>query len=100
MKDMAAARESLNGKKRLIRERHEQTWDESSAYYPPPFTGAQFLASFDAADFKFERNGCLSLTFTIPPEYIDHALEMRAASGIPLSIDVQVWKVYAEAIDG
>lgn len=43
---------------------------------------------------KFSRNGDMEITLTIPYEMKEFAFPLSDAYGLPLSVDVQLWKPY------
>jgi hypothetical protein len=54
---------------------------------------AQFVAHVDPATIRFDGHNALRLTLIIPAEFVEDALDVRFMAGVPLSIDVQRWKV-------
>ncbi len=77
---------------------HEQTL-ESDGYgsIKPEFTNAQFIA-FINKPMKQLASGELEVVLTVPFEFKDLAYELSNALCYPLSVDIQIWKVFSEAI--
>lgn len=65
----------------------------------PNFPGTQFIA-YIVKDIKTRPNGETDITFTVPFEFADEAATLRKALTVPLSIDIQTWKPYEEAMRG
>lgn len=88
----------------IMRERHQQLFEEAKEAFHPPengFLGAQFVGWIHPTGMKFNQSGGLDLTFGVPYEFVEYALVLREAfmTGIPLSIDVQLWKPAQEAFE-
>ena len=62
------------------------------------FQGVQFVAHL-GADAKFTRQGDLVVTLHVPFEFKHLAFPLTNAFGIPLSVDIQVWKPYVDFED-
>lgn len=76
------------------REPHTQTLDERELEAPPDFKETQFIAHLDMQSFKYDRHGSVIVQLVVPPEFSEEALVLRFSKGIPLSVDIQVWKPF------
>lgn len=87
--------------KRRYRDRPapDQTLDEDSGTDPADFKGTQFVGYVQPQGVKFDSHGSLELRISVTAEFVDRALLMRAVFGLPLHVDVQLWKPY-EDYDG
>lgn len=94
------ANEAKHEIKEWRRATHQQILDESSATPIQTFEGCQFIANLKGRDVKFNQYGGMDITFTIQPEMVDYALPLRHAfrRGVVLSLDVQPWRPYTEAV--
>lgn len=58
--------------------------------------GTQFVG-YIGKDAKLKTNGDLELVITVPYQFKHLAIGLSDVAGLPLSIDVQLWKPYADA---
>jgi hypothetical protein len=73
---------------------HEQRLTLLDRRRPKPLPlGVQFVAHLDPSSIKFDRHNSLLVTLVVPPEFAELALDVRYLAGIPLSVDVQRWRV-------
>lgn len=77
-----------------LRPPHEQVLTPNDRQYKR-FSHAQFIAHLKT-DMKFSRNGDIEFTLVVPSEYKHTCFALSDAFGMPLSVDVQLWKPYAE----
>jgi hypothetical protein len=59
------------------------------------FGGCQFIAHVAEA-MKFDKNGDLIVVMRVPYEFKHLAVPLSDAFGIPMSVDVQVWRPFEE----
>lgn len=62
------------------------------------FDGVQFVAHL-GNDAKFNRQGDLVITLLVPFEFKHLAIPLTNAFGIPLSVDIQVWRPFTDYED-
>ena len=60
---------------------------------PKVVDGVQFVAHVNPAAVRFNRHRALLVTFEVPPEFREAALDLLYLDGVPLSVDVQRWLV-------
>lgn len=60
------------------------------------FTHAQFVAHLKS-DMKFTKNGDVEITLVVQHEFKHLAFPLSDAFGLPLSVDVELWRPYTEA---
>lgn len=56
----------------------------------------QFIGHLNGQDIKFTRHGDMILQFVVPYKFKDLAIPLTDVFGIPLHVDVQIWKPYEE----
>jgi hypothetical protein len=81
------------------REPHVQTVDETDIYQLPQFSGAQFVAHIKR-DMRITASGDLEVIFTVPYKFKHLAYSLSDVMARPLSVDVQTWKPYEDAMEG
>lgn len=79
---------------------HTQLLSLSDRLPPKQLENVQFIAHVDATSLKFDRHRALLMTFVVPSEFAELALDMRFMAGVPLSVDVQKWKVVDHPSNG
>lgn len=97
--DKAEQTEILDEVRELFAPRppHDQTIEENTGRLTKQFTHAQFIA-FINKPMKQLASGELEVVLTVPFEFKDLAYELSNALCYPLSVDIQIWKVFSEAI--
>lgn len=60
------------------------------------FTSAQVVAHLKS-DMKFTKNGDVEITLVVPHEFKHLSFPLSDAFGLPLSVDIRVWKPFTEA---
>lgn len=61
------------------------------------FTGTQFVAYVNS-DMKFDKYGDMIVNLRVPFDFKELAVPLSDVFGLPLSIDVQIWKPYEERL--
>lgn len=83
---------------------HKQLLEEAALDgAPPDFKGTQFIAFMlsGGKGITFDRTGSIVVSFAAPAEMAEHVMKLRAAMmmGAPLSIDIQLWEPYIDAVN-
>lgn len=78
------------------REKHVQEITENDVTIAK-FEHGQFVA-YLGGKINILRNGSVSVNLHVPYEFRHLALGLVDAVGVPLSVDIQVWKPYNEAV--
>lgn len=81
--------------KLVIREKAQQTIEQANRQVNS-FEGTQFVGHLAGSDIKFNRNGDLVVQFVVPYQFKALALPLTDVFGIPLHIDVQIWKPFED----
>lgn len=81
----------------LRRENHQQRITQADTTIRS-FDGAQFIA-YIGRNIRTLLDGSIAVTFRVPYEYRHYAPPLFDAVGIPLSVDIQVWKPYEDAVE-
>lgn len=81
-----------------IRDRQTQTIEQHQRRYAEPFAHTQFVAYLHGQEIKFAKNGDVVVSLRVPYEYRDLAIQLTDAFGLPLSVDVELWAPYADAV--
>ena len=71
---------------------HTQTLTIADRKAPKRVDHVQFIAHVNA-NIKFDTHNALVVTLLIPPEFVEDALDIRYMAGLPLSVDIQKWRV-------
>jgi len=79
---------------------HEQRLTLLDRRHPKQLEGVQFVAHLDPASIKFDRHGSLLVTLVVPAEFAEDGLDVRYLAGVPLSVDVQKWRVAQHPANG
>jgi len=72
---------------------HEQRLTLVDRKPPRKVDQCQFIAHVDPATIKFDGHNALRISLTVPAEFVEEALDIRFMAGVPLSVDIQRWKV-------
>lgn len=72
---------------------HEQKLTLLDRKHAKNLDSVQFIAHVETTSIKFDRHGALNVTLIIPAEFAELGLDVRFLAGVPLSVDVQKWKV-------
>jgi hypothetical protein len=78
---------------RVARAPHTQKLTLLDRQHIPHVESCQFIAHVDTTSIKFDRHGALLVTLVVPAEFAEYGLDVRFLAGIPLSVDIQRWKV-------
>jgi len=54
---------------------------------------AQFIGYVNTHTMRFGPHNELRITITVPAEFAEYALPVRYMGGLPLSIDIQKWRI-------
>lgn len=60
---------------------------------PKRVDSIQFIAHVNPSTIRFDKHNALLITLVVPAEFAEDALDLRYMSGVPLSVDVQKWKI-------
>lgn len=81
----------------MRREAHQQRITQADTTIQQ-FVSGQFVA-YLGRNIRTLQDGSVSVTLRVPYEYRHYAMPLIDAIGIPLSVDIQVWKPYEDAIE-
>lgn len=62
------------------------------------FTGTQFVCHV-SRDMTFNRYGDLVIQLTVPYQFKHLAIPLSDAFGLPLHVDLQIWKPYEDKVE-
>ena len=79
---------------------HEQRLTLLDRRQPKVVDGVQFVAHVDPSSIKFDRRGSMLVTLTVPAEFVELAMDMLYMGAVPLSVDVQKWRVAQHPANG
>lgn len=95
--EWAPGMQAAQKRAQIRRENHQQRITQLDTTISQ-FDGAQFVA-YIGRNIRTLSDGSIAVTFRIPYEYRHFAPPLFDAVGIPLSVDIQVWRPYEEAVE-